>query len=435
MNLLRNEDGQATMFVALFFGLLFLGLAALAIDVGMLYREKRMVQTAADAAAIAAAAQYPGVAITTSAPIAAKQQPGIVATGTHAAIITPTLVGTGTSDVLVTVTQPTKTFFMGAFRSAFQWFNVSASAEASVAVPLGCVFANTNIVLTGGGTFLDATYCTTETDGSVTASGSAALNACAVRAVGTISSNNGGSIENSPPSGCSGSEAPNSAPMGDPLSGKIPSATSSTGYNPSQCVNNYGPSGGRVTYQLGPGAASCPQYSGCGTPAATQNLTVSGQSVSAVCYSGGLSVANGNHATLEPGLYIINGGTLNFGGGDFVSAAGVSFYLTNGATLNFANNFTGVFSAPTSGPYSGILFYQDPSDTNAATFGGGASGGFVGSIDFPGANLTFNNNVHVTVNGFIDTGGKLELDGSAEVTDNYNPATTSGAAGTVRLVQ
>jgi hypothetical protein len=223
--------------------------------------------------------------------------------------------------------------------------------------------------------------------------------------------------------------------MSDPLTGKVPSATSGTGYNPSKCANSYGPSGGGVTYQLGPGAATCPANSGCGTPAATQNLTVNGQSVSAVCYSGGLNVANGNNVTLEPGLYIINGGTLNFGGGVFSSATGVTFYLTNGATLYFANNFTGAFSAPTSGPYQGMLIYQDPSDTNAATFAGGASGGLVGSIYLPGANLTFNNNVHVTVDGFIDTGGKLEIDGSAEVTDNYNPAASSGAAGTVRLVQ
>ena len=55
VRLLRDESGQATIFMALFMGILFLGFAALAIDVGMLYRERRIVQTAADAGALAAA--------------------------------------------------------------------------------------------------------------------------------------------------------------------------------------------------------------------------------------------------------------------------------------------------------------------------------------------------------------------------------------------
>jgi len=58
MRILRDESGQATILVALFLGIVFLGCAALVVDAGMLYREKTMVQTAADAAAIAVSAQY-----------------------------------------------------------------------------------------------------------------------------------------------------------------------------------------------------------------------------------------------------------------------------------------------------------------------------------------------------------------------------------------
>ena len=58
MRLLKEEDGQAALLLATFLAILALGFMALAIDMGYFFREKRMAQGAADAAAIAAAEEF-----------------------------------------------------------------------------------------------------------------------------------------------------------------------------------------------------------------------------------------------------------------------------------------------------------------------------------------------------------------------------------------
>ena len=56
MNLLRKECGQTTVIVGLSLFCLC-GMAGLAVDVGTLFRDKRILQIAADDAAIAGAAE------------------------------------------------------------------------------------------------------------------------------------------------------------------------------------------------------------------------------------------------------------------------------------------------------------------------------------------------------------------------------------------
>ena len=56
MKRLKDESGQALIITALCMTCLF-GFAALATDVGIILREKRMAQTAADGAAVAGASE------------------------------------------------------------------------------------------------------------------------------------------------------------------------------------------------------------------------------------------------------------------------------------------------------------------------------------------------------------------------------------------
>ena len=67
MKILCREEGQTLVLTALCMTAM-LGFLALAIDVGVLFRSKRCMQTAADAAAIAAAQDYMWNISTTSAP-------------------------------------------------------------------------------------------------------------------------------------------------------------------------------------------------------------------------------------------------------------------------------------------------------------------------------------------------------------------------------
>src|ERR1039458_10124997 len=55
MKAIKDESGQTVLVVAVFLGIVAMGFLALALDVGYLFRERRMVQSAADAAAVAAA--------------------------------------------------------------------------------------------------------------------------------------------------------------------------------------------------------------------------------------------------------------------------------------------------------------------------------------------------------------------------------------------
>jgi Putative Flp pilus-assembly TadE/G-like len=74
-------------------------------------------------------------------------------------------------------------------------------------------------------------------------------------------------------------------------------------------------------------------------------------------YCGGLTIKG--TATLNPGVYIISG-LLTVTSQATIKGAGVTFYLT-GATAGFTlqAGATIDLSAPTSGPYGGILFFQD----------------------------------------------------------------------------
>jgi hypothetical protein len=133
LKLFRNEEGQTLVFTA-FLGCCLMGFMALSIDVGVLFRAQRKVQTAADAAAIAAGLAYwsNGNGTTPSscggstgtipcnAATSAAQDNGI-SDLTQVAVHVPPSYGqhTGTSYVEVIVRQPNPTIFMGTFSGLF----------------------------------------------------------------------------------------------------------------------------------------------------------------------------------------------------------------------------------------------------------------------------------------------------------------------------
>jgi hypothetical protein len=122
-------------------------------------------------------------------------------------------------------------------------------------------------------------------------------------------------------------------------------------------------------------------------------------------YCGGISVGNGNtNITFGAGNYIINGGGLSFAGGTTVTGSGVMFYLTgtnaNYASVTINNGANVTFSAPTSGPYLGVLFFQNRSITSVsnATFAGGATMQLTGSLYFPTTNVSYSNGTNTEAN-------------------------------------
>jgi len=105
-------------------------------------------------------------------------------------------------------------------------------------------------------------------------------------------------------------------------------------------------------------------------------------------YCGGLSLRGTQ--TLSPGVYVINGGSLDLGANANISGSGVTFYLTNGATVTMNGNASVNLSAPTSGTYSGLLFYGDRTQPNAVNkINGDSSSLLTGTIYFPSQEVEF----------------------------------------------
>lgn len=118
--------------------------------------------------------------------------------------------------------------------------------------------------------------------------------------------------------------------------------------------------------------------------------------------------------TFMPGLYIIEGGAFNINGGDLnamaaaaVNGSGVTFYLTSTASLVLNGNVTLNLSAPTSGPFSGILFFGARNATGVSNIINGTSGSTLqGVIYTPASLINFKGDSKVT-NGCTQVIGRL----------------------------
>ena len=131
--------------------------------------------------------------------------------------------------------------------------------------------------------------------------------------------------------------------------------------------------------------------------------------------------------TLNPGIYYIDGSAgVTFEGKATVTGNGVMFYFTNGATTNAVGggNVPDLqLTAPSASTcpscpsqYDGILFYQDPTDTNAPSLGGDNNTTLNGVLYFPTVELSFFGNDSFTAG--IVVALAVSLTGSPTVTLN-----------------
>lgn len=160
-----DESGVVIVLVAVLM-VVILGAAALAIDIGSIYKAQRQAQTAADAGALAASQDLP------SSTVAATTDGGNYATtnypGATASVTTP--YGGSSNEVKVTVSASTPSFF-GQFFGLVK-ANVSATAVAGVnanSVP-DAIFADDSTCSPSGGVAI--TGNNTDVNGGVISNGS-----------------------------------------------------------------------------------------------------------------------------------------------------------------------------------------------------------------------------------------------------------------------
>ena len=416
MKIFRDERGQATTFMALFMGIVMLGFIAFALDVGYLFQKKRMAQAAADAAALAAAEEGATTANGQNAANIAATLNGFSTTlSTNPATVTLSTLSSGnysssasavpTNWVNAVVSQPIHTFFLGAFNKTMSTVTVSASSVAAGGLNVSdclCMEGTTGTVLnmsnnakfTGGNCAIRENSTSSN---AITVVGSASL--CS-QAIGTVTSwndtsggpnvNNGGSV-------CSTATLVSGLAACTPAMPNVPVDAN--------CSATSGPSSWTASYTTGPNSA--------------YGTTINGNTV---CYNGLTVNGNGEVTTLNPGIYVINGGTLHFNsGGPNLGGNGVVFYLTNGANLLIdnganvnlvagGNTQSGGGTAPGTGIYNGILFYQDPGypaaandatsdagDSSAISIQGGSTVFINGEIVAPLVAVTLGNGSSGTV--------------------------------------
>ncbi len=416
MKKLQNENGQVLVLTALCMTVL-IGFMALAIDVGIVFRAKRSMQIAADAAATAAALDYfynsgSGTAVTAAETVGTKAAnangyttaSGAAITmhsGNLGQITTPWHNSAGFFEAIIT--QPSPTAFLGYFGIG----SMNVEARAVAGTPGGnkkdCIYilapsgnlgpgksGNGDSTVWLQGSFeLNAVHCGIQIDGTASDTlyynGSGGSTSAAF--IGVVGGA-GGNVSSYTPTPVTGV-----APVSDPLTRySIPDGTGLT------CT---APSGGTLTGNVGTtGATTC--YSGdvtvtnatfAGTVVFTGNVTFGGNIASV----GGASGA---------------GTTIDFAAGSFGENSGTNFSLyaqTSGALAGL------VLAAPTSntntmelqfgnstGTFSGIVYMPD------ATFyfqdsGGDHSGGLTFNIDLVVGQLD-DKTTTLNINGFSPPG-------------------------------
>ncbi|WP_192181547.1 pilus assembly protein TadG-related protein [Mesorhizobium amorphae] len=127
-------------------------------------------------------------------------------------------------------------------------------------------------------------------------------------------------------------------------------------------------------------------YASLATPTASNpcknvNGNKTSQTLQAGTYCSGMDL-KGN-VTLSPGVYVVEG-SLKVNANAVVAGTGVTIFMSGSNTVSMNGNATVTLSAPTSGAYSGVLFYGDRTGTAAqSTFNGTATSLLTGAIYFP----------------------------------------------------
>ncbi len=112
-------------------------------------------------------------------------------------------------------------------------------------------------------------------------------------------------------------------------------------------------------------------------------------SVTAGRFCGGLDIRR--TVNMSPGVYVVDGGVLSINSTASVTGNGVTFYLTGGATLSMNGGADVHLSAPSSGTYSGVLFFVGRNEAyRDYTINGDSDSAMNGAIYAAGGNVRMN---------------------------------------------
>ena len=399
---LRNDENGQMLVVSAFLILVLFGFLALSCDIGILFRTRRNLQIAADAAATAGALDfyYNGSVISAESAAQAGASANGVTNGQDGTAITvnsPPADGPNSGvlgDVEVVIRKPNPTIFM----KMFGYDSVSVAARAVAGTPLptkNCVYV---LSPTGAGAMqlsgsfdVSVSHCGVVVDSSdpdaLQFTGSTGyLTASSVSVVG----GDGGQIGDSNPTPVTGVP-----PQNDPLriSGPVP---------PDDCTQTSAATSltGPIS---GPGAGNV------------------------LCFTNTVSM---NNVNLGQGVYLFENGAATSGaitsgpGGVTLDIYSGAFTLNSGTVLNLI--------APISGDTNGVALMEPASNSSQITIQkGNVTGSLTGIIYAPSAQLYLQDSggdtsggisltTDLIVNTLVDKTATLTVDSYSE----ENPSTT-----------
>jgi len=369
-----DRSGAAAVTIALTFSLL-VGMAALGTEVSDWYVIRRTMQGAADSAAYSAATAKGGGASSTAYTGEAKSVTASYnyVDGSHSVTVTvnsPPASGSHTGDanaVEVIIAQPQPLKLAGLFMASAPTLQARAVATLN-ASGSGCVLAlergNVTDMSDNGNTALNLNNCSlyvnSSSNSALTLNGGATINAYSAFIAGNYTTTGHAALNTA--HGTFTGATPANDPYAD-----VPT----------------------------------PSYSGCNQNSysltGNRSQTFSPGTSGVMVFCNGLSVSGGSSVTLQPGTYVIDGGSFSISGNSSISGTGVTIVLTSSsgsdyATAAIAGGATVSITAPTSGALSGLAFFQDRNapSSGSDSFTGGATQNITGAVYFPHQSVTFN---------------------------------------------
>jgi hypothetical protein len=151
--------------------------------------------------------------------------------------------------------------------------------------------------------------------------------------------------------------------------------------------------------------------------------------------------------TLDPGIYYVDGGTVDFGSQAKVSGEGVTIILTSKdaatkpeliATVNMNGGAEVSLTAPTTGTYAGVMFYQDRRALDNATnkINGNSNAFYQGAIYMPKQQVTFNGTAGMSTDCLQIVSRRVEFTGNSRIQNvcPNNSGSKSFTGSVVRLI-
>ncbi|TCN32676.1 pilus assembly protein TadG-related protein [Sinorhizobium americanum] len=154
----------------------------------------------------------------------------------------------------------------------------------------------------------------------------------------------------------------------------------------------------------------------------------------AIRFCGGLEIKG--TITLKPGLYIIDGGDFTVTAGAKLSGDGVTLFFTNGAAAKLLGNGDIDLSAPTTGPFAGLLFFGSRRDTGVAhQVTGNSESSLEGNLYIPTGSIDFTGNSTVSGGCTQIVADQITFTGNSTMETCASPTDEIVVGRTVSLVE